>query len=319
MRLPRAAGLLLPPPPSPAGAGAALGPRRGAARAPQQLENKTKGKLQRQICQVVLDHFEKQYTKELGDTWTRVRDVLTHPLCWQHAVLLNKFSWSSELENTLCLKGYRPLFQETLPYLPGSLKCYISRTPRRFPAQKHQIGQFHCNEYDGLRSRWLKQTLESFIPDPLINSITVSKLDGRQIGDLNPELYDKILVDAPCSNDRSWLFSSDIQQTMLRLIQRKELSSLQLQLLRSAVKALRPGGSLVYSTCTLSKAENSDVINLILNSCSNILPVDISDMSKAVSQEFTLLSGTRQHELLVLPEKEKAWGPMYVAKLKKII
>nr|XP_009673535.1 PREDICTED: putative methyltransferase NSUN3 [Struthio camelus australis] len=329
-----------------------------AAGLSSSLENKTKGKLQRQICQVVLDHFEKQYTQELGDAWTRVRDVLTQPLCWQHAVLLNKFSRSSELESTLCLKGYHPLFQETLPYLPGSLKCYISRTPRRFPAQKHQIGklkeyyllnaasllpvlalevkdgedvldvcaapggksvailqcanpgQFHCNEYDGLRSRWLEQTLESFIPDSLINSITVSKLDGRQIGDLNPELFDKVLVDAPCSNDRSWLFSSDIQQATLRLIQRKELSSLQLQLLRSAVKALRPGGSLVYSTCTLSKAENSDVINLILNSCSNVLPVDISDMAKAVSQEFTLLSGTQQHELLVLPEKGKTWGPM---------
>ncbi|NXA36551.1 NSUN3 protein, partial [Eudromia elegans] len=331
-----------------------------------KLENKTKGKLQRQICQVVLDHFEKQYTKELRDEWTGVRDVLTHPMCWQYAVLLNKFSWSLELENTMCLKGYHPLFQETLPYLPGSLKCYISRTPGRFPAQKHQPGKlkdyyllnaasllpvlaldlqdgeevldlcaapggksvailqcaspghFHCNEYDGLRARWLKETLESFIPAPLNKSITVSQLDGRQIGDLNPELYDKVLVDAPCSNDRSWLFSSDIHQATLRLMQRKELSSLQLQLLRSAVKALRPGGSLVYSTCTLSKAENSDVINLILNSCSDILPVDISDMGKAVSQEFTLLSGTQQHELLVLPERGKAWGPMYVAKLKKI-
>ncbi|NWX97493.1 NSUN3 protein, partial [Nothoprocta ornata] len=334
---------------------------------PLKLENKTKGTLQRQICQVVLDHFEKQYTEELGDAWARVRDVLTHPQCWQYAVLLNKFSGSLELESTLCLKGYHPLLQDTLPYLPGSLKCYISRAPGRFPAQKHQPGKlkayyllnaasllpvlalevkdgeevldvcaapggkavavlqcaypgnFHCNEYDGLRSRWLKQTLESFIPAPLINSITVSNLDGRQIGDLNPELYDKILVDAPCSNDRSWLFSSDIHQATLRLLQRKELSSLQLQLLRSAVKALRPGGSLVYSTCTFSKAENSDVINLILNSCSNLLPVDISDMGKALSQEFTLLSGTQQHELLVLPEKGKAWGPMYVAKLKKIM
>lgn len=87
---------------------------------------------------------------------------------------------------------------------------------------------------------------------------------------------------------------------------------------RSAIKALRPGGSLVYSTCTLSKAENSDVINLILNSCTNVMPVDISEMAKAVSQEFTFLSGTQQHELLVLPEKGRAWGPMYVAKLKKM-
>ncbi|KAM6285602.1 tRNA (cytosine(34)-C(5))-methyltransferase, mitochondrial isoform 3-T4 [Spheniscus humboldti] len=319
-----------------------------------ELENKTKRKLQKQICQVVLDHFEKQYTRELGDTWTNVRDVLTYPLCWQYAVLLNKFNQSAELKNTLHVKGYHPAFQGPLPYLPASLKCYIRRTPGRFPAQKHQAGklkeyyllnaasllpvlalevkdgedvldlcaapggQFHCNEYDDLRSRWLKKTIESFIPDPLTNLIMISKLDGTQIGDLKPELYDKILVDAPCSNDRSWLFSSDIQQATLRLIQRKELSFLQFQLLRSAIKALRPGGSLVYSTCTLSKAENSDVINLILNSCTNVMPVDISEMAKAVSQEFTFLSGTQQHELLVLPEKGRAWGPMYVAKLKKM-
>ncbi|NXX63011.1 NSUN3 protein, partial [Scopus umbretta] len=331
-----------------------------------KLENKTKGKLQKQICQVVLKHFEKQYATELGDTWTSVRDVLTCPLCWQYAVLLNKFSKPAELENTLRAKGCHPAFQGPLPYLPASLKCYIRRTPGRFPAQKHRAGKlkeyyllnaasllpvlalevkdgedildlcaapggksvailqcaypgnFHCNEYDDLRSRWLKQTIESFIPDPLINLIMVSKLDGRQIGELKPELYDKVLVDAPCSNDRSWLFSSDIQQATLRLIQRKELSSLQFQLLRSAIKALRPGGSLVYSTCTLSKAENSDVINLILNSCSNVMPVDISEMAKAVSQEFSFLSGMQQHELLVLPEKGRAWGPMYVAKLKKM-
>ncbi|XP_047927659.2 tRNA (cytosine(34)-C(5))-methyltransferase, mitochondrial isoform X2 [Anser cygnoides] len=245
------------------------------------VENKTKGKLQKQICQVVLDHFEKQYTAELGDKWTSVRDVLTCPSCWQYAILLNKFSQSTELENTLRVKGYHLAFRGTLPYLPRSLKCYISRTPRRFPAQKHQTGklkeyyllnaasvlpvlalevkdgedvldlcaapggksvtilqcaypgQFHCNEYDDLRSRWLKQTMESFIPDPLVNLITVSKQDGRQIGDFKPESYDKVLVDAPCSNDRSWLFSSDTQQAKLRLIQRKELSSLQFQLLSS--------------------------------------------------------------------------------------
>ncbi|NXJ76347.1 NSUN3 protein, partial [Trogon melanurus] len=331
-----------------------------------KLENKTKWKLQKQICKVVLDHFEKQYTTELGDTWTSVRDVLTYPSCWQYAILLNKFSPSAELENTLCAKGYHPAFQGSLPYLPASFKCYIRRIPGRFPAQKHQAGKlkeyyllnaasllpvlalevkdgedvldlcaapggksvavlqcawpghFHCNEYDDLRSRWLKQTMESFIPDPLIHLMTISKLDGRQIGDLKPELYDKVLVDAPCSNDRSWLFSSDIQQATLRLIQRKELPSLQFQLLRSAIKALRPGGSLVYSTCTLSKAENSDVINLLLNSCSNVMPVDMGEMAKAVSQEFTFLGGMQQHELLVLPEKEKAWGPMYLAKLKKV-
>ncbi|XP_009073700.1 PREDICTED: putative methyltransferase NSUN3, partial [Acanthisitta chloris] len=105
------------------------------------LENKTRGKLQKQICQVVLDHFEKQYTTELGDAWASVREVLTSPLCWQYAVLLNKFSQCTELETSLCVEGYHPAFQGGLPYLPASFKCYIRRTPGRFPAQKHQAGK----------------------------------------------------------------------------------------------------------------------------------------------------------------------------------
>ncbi|XP_014108975.1 PREDICTED: putative methyltransferase NSUN3 [Pseudopodoces humilis] len=346
-------------------AGAALRPGRAAGPDLGRLEKK-KGKLQKQICQVVLDHFEKQYTAELGEAWSTVRDVLTSPWCWQHAVLLNRFSQSPSLESSLAEQGYHAAFPAALPYLPAAFRCYTRTAPGRFPAQKHQPGRlkeyyllnaasllpvlalevkdgedvldlcaapggksvailqcacpghFYCNEYDDLRSRWLEQTIESFIPDPVINLITVSKLDGRQIGDLQPEFYDKVLVDAPCSNDRSWLFSADPQQAVLRLMQRKELSSLQFQLLRSAVKALRPGGSLVYSTCTLSKAENSDVISLILNSCRNVMPVDISGMARGVSQEFTFLVGMQQHELLVLPEKGRAWGPMYVAKLKKV-
>ncbi|XP_048350891.1 tRNA (cytosine(34)-C(5))-methyltransferase, mitochondrial isoform X4 [Sphaerodactylus townsendi] len=179
-------------------------------------------------------------------------------------------------------------------------------------------GLLQSNEYDNLRSNWLRNTLESFIPESLMNLVIISQLDGRQIGNLQPERFDKILVDAPCSNDRSWLFSSDIQQATARLARRKELSSVQIQLLRSAIKALRPGGSLVYSTCTLSKAENSDMITHTLNTCNNVLPVDISTLARAVSKEFSLSSDLQQHEFLILPEMGKAWGPMYISKLKKI-
>lgn len=56
------------------------------------------------------------------------------------------------------------------------------------------LGYLHCNEYDSLRLRWLRQTLESFIPQPLVNVIKVSELDGREMGDAQPETFDKVLL-----------------------------------------------------------------------------------------------------------------------------
>ncbi|XP_025019680.1 tRNA (cytosine(34)-C(5))-methyltransferase, mitochondrial isoform X2 [Python bivittatus] len=306
-----------------------------------QKESTSEKKLQKQICQVVLNHFEEQYSKELGGAWNSVREVLTTPLNWQYAVLLNKFNYSSEMESYLGLKDYRLLFPRTSSSFPQSLKCYISDAPGRFPAQKHRDGQL--KEYYLLNAASLLAvlalevkdgekvldmcaapggksvaTLQCACPESLMSLITVSPADGREIGNLQPERFDKILVDAPCSNDRSWLFSSDTQQATLRLAQRKLLSAVQIQLLRSAIKALRPGGCLVYSTCTLSKAENNDVINHILDSCSNVLPVDLHTLVTSVSKEFTFAANVQQHELLVLPERGKAWGPMYISKLKKV-
>ncbi|XP_004857984.1 tRNA (cytosine(34)-C(5))-methyltransferase, mitochondrial isoform X2 [Heterocephalus glaber] len=331
-----------------------------------RLKAKSEGELAKQICRVVLDHFDKQYSKELGDPWNTVRDILTSPSLWQYAVLLNRFGYHFELEKDLHLKGYRRLFQGSLPYYPKSMKCYLSGTPDRMASEKHQVGNLkkyyllnaasllpvlalelrdgekvldlcaapggksvsllqcawpgflHCNEYDSLRWRRLRQTLESFVPQPLRNVIKVSELDGREIGDAQPETFDKVLVDAPCSNDRSWLFSSDTQKATCRIHQRRNLPVLQLELLRSAIKALCPGGLLVYSTCTLSKAENQDVINEVLNSCSNIVPVDLREIAKNCSQDFTFAPTGQECGLLVIPEKGKAWGPMYVAKLKKL-
>uniref|UniRef100_A0A8C6W7Z8 NOL1/NOP2/Sun domain family member 3 n=1 Tax=Nannospalax galili TaxID=1026970 RepID=A0A8C6W7Z8_NANGA len=324
------------------------------------LKAKSEGKLAKQICRVVLDHFDKQYSKELGDSWNTVRNVLISPSLWQYAILFNRFNYPFELEKDLLLKGYHTLFQGSLPSYPTSVKCYLSRTPNRMPSERHQLGHLkkyyllnaaslfpvlalelrhgesvldlcaapggksvallqcacpgylHCNEYDSLRVRWLRKTLESFIPPPLINVIKVSELDGREMGDAQPETFDKVLVDAPCSNDRSWLFSSDSEKAAHRIHQRNNLPVLQVELLRSAIRALRPGGLLVYSTCTLSKAENQCVISEILNSSSNMAPVDISGITRTCSQDFTFFPTDQECSLLVIPDKAKAWGPMYI-------
>lgn len=80
-----------------------------------------------------------------------------------------------------------------------------------------------------------------------------------------PPLYDAIMLDAPCSNtgviqrrtDVKWrLRPEDIQQCAQR----------QLKLLRAASCRLKPGGRIVYSTCSIEAAENREVVDHFLQS-----------------------------------------------------
>src|SRR5690606_36314784 len=73
------------------------------------------------------------------------------------------------------------------------------------------------------------------------------------------EMFDAILLDAPCSGEgvvrkdpdalKNWSVESN-----------HEIAATQRELINSAFHALRPGGTLVYSTCTLNREENEDVL-----------------------------------------------------------
>jgi 16S rRNA (cytosine967-C5)-methyltransferase len=71
--------------------------------------------------------------------------------------------------------------------------------------------------------------------------------------------YDRILVDAPCSGLGTLRSHPEIKwQRRESDIQR--LSELQMQILENAASYLKPGGVLVYSTCTLTREENETVV-----------------------------------------------------------
>ena len=75
---------------------------------------------------------------------------------------------------------------------------------------------------------------------------------------------DKILVDVPCSGLGVLSKKPDIKWKR-ELKDIGNLQNLQLEILNSSLKYLKPGGVLVYSTCTTETEENYDVIKLFLN------------------------------------------------------
>lgn len=87
---------------------------------------------------------------------------------------------------------------------------------------------------------------------------------GERIGDEMPERFDRVLLDAPCSGEGRFSVGEPAtsRSWSRRLV--ADRSRLQLKLLASGCKALRPGGVLVYSTCTLNLEENEKVIEAAL-------------------------------------------------------
>jgi len=81
--------------------------------------------------------------------------------------------------------------------------------------------------------------------------------------DSRPPAFDRILVDAPCSNTGVLRRRVDLRwRIQSREIER--LRTTQLALLQSAAKRLQPGGTLVYSTCSLETEENSEMVKQFL-------------------------------------------------------
>jgi 16S rRNA (cytosine967-C5)-methyltransferase len=88
---------------------------------------------------------------------------------------------------------------------------------------------------------------------------------ARPFPDLaEPRPFDRVLVDAPCSGLGALRRNPDARWRVgpadpLRL------AEVQLAILRNAATVLRPGGVLVYSTCTLLREENEDVVEAFLD------------------------------------------------------
>ncbi|XP_038557146.1 tRNA (cytosine(34)-C(5))-methyltransferase, mitochondrial [Micropterus salmoides] len=198
-----------------------------------------------------------------------------------------------------------------------------------------------CNEPDPHRRDWLAKTLESFLPYSLNSRVIVAAQDGRSFGQSAAGTYDKVLVDAPCSNDRSWLYSCSSQQGEQRLKERARLPALQAQLLKSALAAVRPGGVVVYSTCTLSSSENYAVVETVLNDCPEAEPEDLWEGIAVPLSKYFVFSpahpdhGQTLHKpslqpqngtvssyhhrlgILVVPQPGKTWGPMFLSRIRR--
>jgi 16S rRNA (cytosine1407-C5)-methyltransferase len=91
-----------------------------------------------------------------------------------------------------------------------------------------------------------------------IKNVALSHYDAEVFGTWLPEMFDAVLLDAPCSGEGAIRKDGKAMENW-SLTSINEIANVQKQLIDSAFKALKPGGTLIYSTCTLNHEENQQV------------------------------------------------------------
>jgi 16S rRNA (cytosine967-C5)-methyltransferase len=125
-----------------------------------------------------------------------------------------------------------------------------------------------------------------------------------------PGAYDRVLVDPPCS-DLGTLAARPDARWRKEAGRPAALARLQGAILRAGAEAVRPRGTLVYSTCTISPAENERVVDAFLAE-----RPDYSADALGSSEWSVWQHGSRPMYLQTLPHRDGTDG-FFVARLRR--
>ncbi len=151
-----------------------------------------------------------------------------------------------------------------LPVRPGDKVLDLCAAPggkaTALGARLAGRGLLVANDISASRCKALLKNIEVFgIPNALVTNEVPAKL-AEQF----PEFFDAVLVDAPCSGEG--MFRKD-EATIRAWYPEKpsECAAMQREILRQAVAMLRPGGKLLYSTCTFAPEEDEEMVRFVLD------------------------------------------------------
>jgi 16S rRNA (cytosine967-C5)-methyltransferase len=119
--------------------------------------------------------------------------------------------------------------------------------------------------------------------------------------------FDGILVDAPCSGTGTWQRNPQSRWTTF-LQDVKELAEVQKQLLANAATALKPGGRLIYSVCTLTRSETTEVAEAITKRFADLKPLGLKNPFKQ--------NGPEENALWLWPQETEGNG-MFICAWQK--
>ena len=157
---------------------------------------------------------------------------------------------------------------------PGERICDLCAAPggksTQIAGRLGGAGFLLCNEYSPKRAKILSRNIERLgIANALVTNETVDALADRF-----PGYFHRVLIDAPCSGEgmfrKEEAAITDWSQETVEMCARR-----QQDILNAGAKLVRPGGRLVYSTCTFAPEENEQAIAEFLEAHPDFYPEEV--------------------------------------------
>ena len=255
--------------------------------------------------------------------YLREKNIKFERVSWYNDALIIKNANEKEIQKLdIYEKGYIYLqsLSSMIPPLvlnpkPGEKVLDLTAAPGSKTTQMAVMmkndGYILANELDKIRCERLQYNIEK----QGANIVEVINNRGEKVGEEYQEQFDKVLLDATCSGEGRFLGNNvgTYRNWSKRTV--RELAKLQKKLFKSAYTALKPNGMMVYSTCTLNKDENENVLQWAIENF-NVKLLDINIDFKEKMQGFNDgLDGSINKAIRILPSKNMEG--FFVAKLKK--
>ncbi|OAN17787.1 16S rRNA (cytosine(1407)-C(5))-methyltransferase RsmF [Photobacterium jeanii] len=181
-----------------------------------------------------------------------------------------------------------------------------SKTTQIAAAMQNQ-GALVANELAASRIKVLHSNLQRCG----VYNASLTHFDGCVFGGWAPESFDSILLDAPCSGEGAIRKDEDAMANW-SLSSIEDIAEVQRNLIISAFQALKPGGVMVYSTCTLNRTENQDVCHFLKETFGDAVEFEpLNDLFDGAQQ-----STTEEGFLHVYPQIFDSEG-FFVARIRK--
>ena len=179
------------------------------------------------------------------------------------------------------------------------------------------------NERSAQRKMRLSKVCEDCLSEEILSRIKISCSDAAKWCTTQTEVYDRILLDAPCSSERHVLadpkYLSEWSENRV-----KTLSMEQWALLSCAWRLLSPGGYLLYSTCALAPDENDAVAARLFKKFPEA-ELQFTDTMPAVSEDFSKfclspclpVPERTEYGFHILPDQKEKCGPIWFTLIRK--